>query len=469
MAKKQTEECPVCCEGFTKSKRHPVACPYCQYTACSTCCATYLTGDRIDPQCMNCHAAWQPSVVQENFTKAFVSGPLKRHRQETLLDREKALLPASTHLVDNWNHAKRLRTDLDTCYQQQQLLRQQLTHVERVMMDRNRRLNAIVGSAYAQNAEPAAGEADPATGAADPAEAAGGAPRQQRPRPCPAEGCRGFLTNTPGTSTGVCNVCQRPTCLRCMHAKAEGHECNEDDVETVRLLQRETKPCPSCSAAIQKVDGCDQMWCTICHTAFSWRTGQAVTGRVHNPHYFQWLTQQAADGGAPAARREIGDVPCGGVPYYYDHQLREVMAGASAESAQQLMEILRRARHCQYVQLPRAQQQARAGEDNPETANQDLRLQYMINQLDEDEWKKQLQQREKRKQKGTELAQIFEMYTAVATDEFNALMAARWQPGADHPCLATLRNMHALHEYAQTTLADLAKRYSCVTPVIGYN
>lgn len=49
---------------------------------------------------------------------------------------------------------------------------------------------------------------------------------------------------------------------------------------------------------------CDQMYCTICHTAFSWRTGQIETGRVHNPHYYQHLRAMAAGG---EIRREAGD------------------------------------------------------------------------------------------------------------------------------------------------------------------
>ena len=39
------------------------------------------------------------------------------------------------------------------------------------------------------------------------------------------------------------------------------------------------------------VKNCDQMYCTSCHTPFSWITGKIVTGAIHNPHYFQYLRQ----------------------------------------------------------------------------------------------------------------------------------------------------------------------------------
>ena len=64
------------------------------------------------------------------------------------------------------------------------------------------------------------------------------------------------------------------------------HVCNPDDVATFQALSQNTKPCPKCHVLIYKIDGCDQMWCTQCHVAFSW-----LQTRIHNPHYFEWMRQ----------------------------------------------------------------------------------------------------------------------------------------------------------------------------------
>ena len=59
------------------------------------------------------------------------------------------------------------------------------------------------------------------------------------------------------------------------------------------LIKKSTKNCPKCAVPIYKISGCDQMYCTECHIAFSWRTGEIDNGTIHNPHYFQYQREIA--------------------------------------------------------------------------------------------------------------------------------------------------------------------------------
>jgi hypothetical protein len=95
----------------------------------------------------------------------------------------------------------------------------------------------------------------------------------------------------------------------------ETHVCKKEDVDTVSMIRKETRPCPKCGIRISKIDGCDQMWCTAenCGTAFSWNTGKLINGIIHNPHYYEWMRRNN-NGTAP---RNPGDMPCGGFPDYY--------------------------------------------------------------------------------------------------------------------------------------------------------
>lgn len=87
-----------------------------------------------------------------------------------------------------------------------------------------------------------------------------------------------------------CQLCQKVTCLRCQESsESPNHECDPDVLKTIALIKKESKKCPSCEALIHKIDGCDQMFCTQCHTAFSWNTLVIESGKIHNPHYYEWL------------------------------------------------------------------------------------------------------------------------------------------------------------------------------------
>ena len=110
---------------------------------------------------------------------------------------------------------------------------------------------------------------------------------QQTSRRCAHDGCRGFLRED-----GTCALCEKQTCTICWVAESPGgeHVCSASDL----LIAAETKPCPTCQVPIYRIDGCYQMWCTQCHTAFSWTTGQVEIGVVHNPHYLEWQRRQGA-------------------------------------------------------------------------------------------------------------------------------------------------------------------------------
>ena len=68
--------------------------------------------------------------------------------------------------------------------------------------------------------------------------------------------------------------------------------------------EKDTKKCPTCYSLIHKIDGCDQMWCTQCKTAFSWNTLK-IENKVHNPHFYEYL--RANNHNVP---RDINDIPC---------------------------------------------------------------------------------------------------------------------------------------------------------------
>jgi virulence-associated protein VapD len=119
---------------------------------------------------------------------------------------------------------------------------------------------------------------------------------------CPAPECRGFLN-----TQYICGLCERGTCAHCLtlyseeDADGRKHECKPEDVETVKEIKKSCRNCPSCGMSIFRIEGCNQMFCTSCNTAFDWATGrELVTNQIHNPHYSEYLRKMGLD------RRTVG-------------------------------------------------------------------------------------------------------------------------------------------------------------------
>jgi hypothetical protein len=112
---------------------------------------------------------------------------------------------------------------------------------------------------------------------------------------CQNNGCRGMLT-----TQYKCELCTKFTCSKCflpIEGERAEHVCKQEDIDTVEELRKNSRPCPTCGTRISKIDGCDQMWCPECKTAFSWAKGTVEKGVVHNPHYYQWMREHG--GGVP--------------------------------------------------------------------------------------------------------------------------------------------------------------------------
>lgn len=130
---------------------------------------------------------------------------------------------------------------------------------------------------------------------------------------CSFQDCKGYVKQVDVLKGDYkhewkCSFCDSKYCTKCgvRLEKDTCHKCNKNDIATLTEIRKNTKPCPKCNAHIFKIYGCDQMFCTICKTAFSWETGQIETGRIHNPHYYEEMRK----GNTLRFEGEI----CGGLP-----------------------------------------------------------------------------------------------------------------------------------------------------------
>ncbi len=230
-------------------------------------------------------------------------------------------------------------------------------------------------------------------------------------RACPNNDCRGFLS-----SHWKCGLCELYTCSKChvlkgthINKENDDHTCNPDDVLTATLLKKDSKPCPKCAAQIFKISGCDQMWCTICSTAFSWKTGLLITnGIIHNPHYYEWMRRTGV------TERNPLEIRCGRELNYTF--LREVR-----NNINRMFEV--NDRSCIYERVSNmvqsvlhVQELARNMHPNAVENNFVERFAYLKNKISLTVFKKNIQRLNKRFDLNREKRDILNTFVQTATD-----------------------------------------------------
>jgi hypothetical protein len=319
--------------------------------------------------------------------------------------------------------------------------------------------NARATVAQAANVAPAAPAAnDASTGPAEPP------PEPHAGRGCEQDGCRGFLNRQ-----GKCGVCNTWVCAKCHKVKAghhdPDHECNEDDVKTVTLLTRETKPCPGCGIHTQRISGCSHMWCTQCHTHFSWTTGLPMGGGgAHNPHMYEWNQQQILQGNGFGGAPHLANVelPCNG-PLGYDHQ-RHVLAtlhqrigldvtppGEPCTVMSKLGESMRFCGHLTYV-IQRLHRTTR----ECELRKFDLRIQYLKNDLTLEKWRSQLKRVDKTEKRATSQRLALSVYATASSDLFRTAYQCTT---LDELITRALQPLDKLTDYVNQQLDVVDKRH----------
>ena len=161
-------------------------------------------------------------------------------------------------------------------------------------------------------------------------------------RKCPNNDCLGMISINKNEKA-ECSLCQTVLCKECLEIVVideDEHVCNPDILENVKRIFKDTKPCPGCGVSIYKIEGCYQMWCTMCHTTFHYRTGEILNERVHNPHYVAWLNAQHNTRQVPIEEH--------GLNYTTIHRI----AGEKGDNVKLMTSIYRILIHIQQIEIP---------------------------------------------------------------------------------------------------------------------
>ena len=517
--------CVICVENINDSKNKVIRCPYCDFEACKKCCQTYILGETVE-KCMNttCGKTWTRKFITEQFTPNFVKSQLKTHKKELLFERERGLLPATQPFVEDEIRKEKLVLAIHQTERKYKNFLIPLHNLNDTVVHHNRRrarthtstryllLDAMeVLEAYSQNTredndkiidelekklknkyEEVKKEYDNAMATTKKTreefqsrlvrlrEALGKKSeivRKTFVRACPEESCRGFLS-----AQWKCGVCDKWACPDCHIVKGLvkdcEHTCNPDDVATAKLISSDTRPCPNCRTGIFKIDGCDQMFYTQCHTGFSWKTGNIET-RIHNPHYFEWMTRNRNNPGAraPIDRNPL-EVICGreidtnfvlGVTDLFNQKgIMITQEGIYNPQTKEVMNNARAVIHITEVELPRYMV-----EDLPN--NQESRIKYMRGKMTEEAFKTEVYRKYKDHEKKRENRDVLVMLRNTLTDIiFRFVEAVKLMPNGSNQslsteCVAIIDEMHSLIVYANESFKAIADSYYVVPLFLEWN
>ena len=444
-----SKECSVCLEKITGSVRKEVPCQYCQYAACLTCVKRYMLESPQDAHCMNCKRAWNREFIDSYLSMSFRKNALKAHREEILVDREKARLPLLQPRVSAKVRADEMNVQiLDSLKMVAELEKTVASarHNIYALQNRQHRLREIAAGNIPPTEENAVGDKKEV---------------RQFTQKCPVEDCRGFLS-----SQWKCGTCQTYVCNECLVPKGKerdaAHTCNEDTKATAALIRKETKPCPKCGMGISKVDGCDQMWCISCQTPFSWSTGRLVFGVVHNPHYYQWLRTQ--NGGE--APRVAGDIPCGGLVNFYTLERGFTLKHYPMENKKEVEAIHRLTAEL----LDQHLRQFARFDEVPD--NGDLGVEYTLKLITLEDWKKKLWRRETKREESLDLRGPLDLLSNVCSEVLRR-MAELWSSTTEtteskfKTFMELLQQLRTLKKYVNSELEKIGKRYGHMVPHVS--
>jgi len=502
--------CSICTE---QKSGPPVVCAKCSGTSCRGCFQQYLLNITLTPTCMHCRTGLSDDFVLDNTGLTWRTRVYKVYREQVLFDMELARMPETQPFAASYMAAKRIHTEavnqwtvlkdykktvdlkdpVATQNARQALFRQSsLKNLMYPVIHLYGRRNGLPIDVEALAAT--AFMAEPGTLVPGVDHAAGFV--AQAPKAfvmaCPETDCRGFLD-----AAYKCGMCSATTCKACHELLGAGaHTCNPDSVASVKALKAEARPCPTCAAVISKIDGCDQMWCTQCKTTFSWRTGQVETGHTHNPHYYAYMR---ANGGLGRAPGDVGGGGCRGFPtlqlllqqWYpskrlamrrlsegwdmwiwmqrFPGQVRTWNVVAPIEPPSEGRNPLAEQPDLEHYIYALTQQHEKLGHLRRLVApvaddNHDLRVMFMAKELGAEEFKVQLQRRDKAYRKNLAKFHIYDMVYTAGGDVLNNLIGTRGQQ--DELSLEDSRKAYEqivhLMMYANTCLERLEKVYTCV-------
>lgn len=215
------------------------------------------------------------------------------------------------------------------------------------------------------------------------------------------------------------------------------------------------------------VRNCDQMFCTACNSPFSWATGQPIVNQaIHNPYYFEYIARLGAEGRADDYGNMLdGDGECVddelslGGNAAVRRGIARVAARVTPQTRRLVERLCSRVQHVYHVTRVRYRRIV-------DTASEDrwrLRLAYLAGEIDEDRFKREIEQDERRRLRSTEYLQIIDTYLMTVTPIVRRMFAqyAEREQQDEGPAADALSAACKVDAFCDEAIRDMNRAWNC--------
>lgn len=428
--------CPIC--AFDRGTNQMISCPSCNSDVCHMCVVQFVKTLAGDISCMSCKHPWDRTFIFRSLPPSLVHSTIKQQREEVLFDREKAMLPSTMPLVPLEDQVVVLTAQKKEIEKQIKELTERLINVRTLLYQNKRKQNRIRLQMAGVNVPPAQQQQQnqPSTSKHE----------EKKEQPtivchCPSGDCRGYIMS----KEYKCGLCESAICKKC-HILLKGdeeHQCNPDNIASVKLIKAECKACPGCGVPSRKTEGCSQVWCMVCKSAWNWNTRKIETGNIHATDYFNYMRRNNVNipAGPVAQNGCANQYPPTVLPHFRNLYPAEITNEVDAYVRRRYQVVS----EYQYIM----------NRPITQTDNLDLRIQYLRKTIDEKQWKASLHKRDKKFAFDTEIHRIRAAYTHIMNDAINAFCRSQ----NANEIKTNLENMKNIDKLMQEEYQKLAKAF----------
>jgi len=426
--------CQICVNNITTKLNKPIQCPTCLEVCCKKCFVIYINQSGSQPLCMFCKKKPITMDFIKNELPASTFNAYQKYRFNIFIQNEKSLLPITQLQINQSKIQDRIQFlysqihDVNNAKKayKDELLRQYKFSIENINNEFFQELQSVEESdedisiiefnrnmiltKYQEIIEKRLQERNDLYLSKREEylnlihkfefqiENLTIQLNDDRIEKCYINQCRGYISS----QTHICSTCNNLFCGDCHEIKNDDHICNKELVETLIELKKDSKPCPKCGVYINKVDGCDQIFCVVptCQAVFSFSTGLLEKGNIHNPEYYRFLRD-----------RNNGQIPeneCVQLPTSTELSHYVIENVSTIQDANLLKHY--------YFKTKKLLEDIRYLEQTFDLET--LRRQYLNNHITEMQWTRKLQ----KKETNEEILQILNTICKILLNYFHALI-----------------------------------------------